>query len=56
MPHPPIILAWAWRSSTYAGALLLLVALPLMALPELPEATKSVLLVAFACVAMLQAS
>jgi hypothetical protein len=56
MPHPPIILSWAWRSSTHAGALLLLVALPLMALPELPEATKSVLLVAFACVAMLQAS
>ena len=58
MPHTPTrstpILAWAARGSTHAGALLFLIALPLMLLPEMPEKTKSVLLVAFAGVAMLQ--
>ena len=38
----------------HTGALLLFIACTLIALPEMPERTKSVLLVAFACVAMIR--
>jgi hypothetical protein len=42
--------------NAHAGLLLLFIAGSLIALPEIPERTKSVLLVAFACVAMIRRS
>ena len=42
--------------STRTATLLLFIALSLILLPEMPESTKSFLLAAFACVALLQSS
>jgi hypothetical protein len=49
---------WEWLllSSTMTGFVLLFIACSLIMLPEMPESTKSFLLAAFACVALLQSS
>jgi hypothetical protein len=46
---------WEWVSldSTKTGILLFFIACSLIMLPEMPESTKSLLLAAFACVALL---
>ncbi len=42
------------RTEHATGALLLLIAIALIALPEMPEGAKSCALAAFACAALLQ--